>query len=178
MFSSTERPSKERHHRSECILQDCPILISRTCKRMLKIKSICLQGWHSSSRTYHCRLTVWSSSFTASETSDPKTASFFICEWCNWCQGLFFEMFFNSLIWFRGRELHFVQVRVKASCQTEIPKWRYKWTVDITGIRCVFIRFDSPLSTIPSTLSLSPYLWWPWKAKLCQTVAADWPAEV
>lgn len=78
------------------------------------------------------------------KASHLKTASFFFYEWCNWCQGLFFEMFFNGLIWFRGRELHFVQVRVKASCQTKIPKWRYKWTVDITGIRSVFIRFDSP----------------------------------
>lgn len=82
--------------------------------------------------------------------------SFFISDWCDGCQRLFFEMFFRGLTWFRGHELHFVQVRVKGSCQTEIPNWRYKWTVDNTDIGCVFIRFDSPSSSLSP--SLSPFL--------------------
>lgn len=64
-------------------------------------------------------------------------------------------MFFKGLTWFRGHELHFAQVRVKGSCQTEIPNWRYKWTVDNTDIGCVFIRFDSPSSSLSPSLFLS-----------------------
>lgn len=111
------------------------------------------------------------------ETSERQSTYFLSSEWCDWCRGLFLEMFFSGLTCFRGQELHFVQVRVKASCQTKIPNWRYKWTVDITGIWSVFIRFDSPSCSISSSLSLCLYLWWPQKVELCQTVAAGWPAE-
>lgn len=91
---------------------------------------------------------------------------FFVSDWCDWCQCLFFEMFFNGSTWFRGHELHFVQVREKGSCQTKIPNWRCKWTVDNTDIVSVFIRFDSPSSSPSSSVSMVA-----WKVEPCQTVS-------
>lgn len=57
--------------------------------------------------------------------------------------------------WFKGHELHFVQVRVKGSCQTKIPNWRHKWTVDNTDMGCVFIPHSTrlPLLALPPSVS-------------------------
>lgn len=68
--------------------------------------------------------------------------------------------------WFRGHELHFAQVREKGSCQTKIPNWRCKWTVDNTGIVSVFIHFDSPSSSPSSSVSIVG-----WKVDPCWTVS-------